>query len=344
LSQPFFLYTFGFVEANKINRFWSSVRSFLVKNDKKVGIYLICVFISTAFWFLNALNKNYSIDLAFPVEYINLPTNKALVNDPPDKFLLHVNAHGFTLLRYKLSAAFAPLVFDVNEYTDNLMQKTERSEFAIPTRQFVGRLAQQLGDEIEVVMVSPDTLKFKFDQMVSRSIRVKPDVKITLKQQYLISGSIQTKPEYVKVFGPLTILDTLRFVQTQPRQYEMASSQINEKIAIQPIGRLRFEPSEVEMTIPVEEFTESHLTVPVYLKDCPDSLLVKLFPGAVDLTFTVGLSHFSEVGPQDFKLVVDCNEIKEHKTRLRVSVESAPTLVGSLKISPEELEYLIEKK
>ena len=46
--------------------------------------------------------------------------------------------------------------------------------------------------------------------------------------------------------------------------------------------------------------------------------------------------------PEDFKLTVNYSEIKDGKERLKITSESTPAYLYDLKITPEEIEYLIE--
>ena len=91
------------------------------KNDKRVAAYLVCVAIATGFWFLNALSKTYTVKIIAPVEYNNFPRNKTFTGNLPENFEMTVRAHGFTILRHKLSFLFGPLSFNVNEMTNSRM-------------------------------------------------------------------------------------------------------------------------------------------------------------------------------------------------------------------------------
>jgi hypothetical protein len=56
----------------------------------------------------------------------------------------------------------------------------------------------------------------------------------------------------------------------------------------------------------------------------------------------VGLSSFSDIHPEDFRLNVSYSDILEGKLRLKVKTESKPPHLYDLKITPEDIEYLIE--
>jgi len=312
------------------------------RNDKRVAAYLVCVVIASVFWFLNALSKTYTVDLVAPVIYVNFPNNKTLSSKPAERFDLKIKAHGFTILRHKLSFVFMPLEFNVNDMTDNRMVESKRNSFAFPARQFLSELSYQLSNELEILSMSPDTLVFRFDPMGQKRVKVNPQIKIELKKQFQISGDIKTTPDSVTVSGPQPMLDTLRFVSTILQKFDGVDQTIQTEAAISPLKEIFFEPKNVNFQIPVEEYTEAQQSVPVTLLNQPDDVKVKLFPAKVKILFQVGLSRFADIHPEDFKLTVNYNDIKEGKQRLKITAETTPAYLYSIKIVPEELEYLIE--
>jgi YbbR domain-containing protein len=190
--------------------------------------------------------------------------------------------------------------------------------------------------------MNPDTLFFRFDKHGQKRIKVKPVVQVNLKKQYQISGEITNTPDSVLVNGPQSVLDTLQFVYTEKQQFNMADKSILAAMKINPVKELYFEPQMVDVNIPVEEFTEAQQLVSVVLAEKPANLKIKLFPARVKVSFQVGLSHFAEIHPEDFKLTVMYSDIQKGKPRLKISANSTPEYLYDLKITPEELEYLIE--
>jgi len=330
------------VKINWINRVFKYLKKVYFRNDKRVAAYLVCVTIATGFWFLNALGKTYTEDITVPVSYVNFPNNKTIASKPAEQFEMRIKAHGFTILRQKLSFLFLPLEFNVNEMTRNRMQESKKSSFAFPARQFYTELSYQLSNEVDIVSMSPDTLFFKFDQMGTKRVKVMPVMNLNLKKQFQISGEILTKPDSVTVSGAQSSIDTLQFVYTEPIRSKNADQSITTDVKIRRITEIYFDRRSVEVTIPIEEYTEAQQSVQVVLADQPASGHVKLFPSKVKISYQVGLSRFSQIDPEDFKLTVSYNDIKDGKQRLKISAETTPAFIYALKISPEELEYLIE--
>jgi hypothetical protein len=308
-----------------------------------VAVYLICVAIATGFWFLNALSKTYTVDLMATVKYVNLPYNKTLASSLPEQFDLTVEAHGFTILRNQLIFLIMPLQFDVNDLTNNRMVESKKSYFAFPTRQFLNELSYRLSNDLKITSINPDTLIFRFDKLGQKRLEVKPQVKFTLKKQFRKSGNVSVVPDSVTVNGPKVTIDSMQFAYTQSYQFIEADKTILTDALITSAKELDFEPKQVKMKIPIEEYTEAEQSVTVLLNNEPDGVKIKLFPSKVKVSFLVGLSRFSEIHPEDFRLTVSYDDILQGRQRLKINAESVPSFLYELKIFPEELEYLIEK-
>lgn len=330
------------MKSSWINKIAKYLKRVYFRNDKRVAAYLVCVIIATGFWFLNALSKTYTVDIVAPVNYVNLPDNKTLANKQPEKFDLTIRAHGFTILRQKLSFLFMPLEFNVNEMTNNRMKTDRKSRFAFPTQQFLNQLSYKLSNDLEILSMSPDTLFFRFDAMGQKRMKVKPNVQIELKKQFRIAGDVTTKPDSVVVNGPEILLDSLQNLKTEAIRTVGVSEPIHTNTKIMPVKNLYFDPKTVQVNIPVEEYTEAQKSVQVTLINEPDDVKVKLFPAHVKVAFLVGLSRFSGIQSEDFKLTVNYNDILKGKQQLKITAKSTPAYIYELKITPEELEYLIE--
>lgn len=279
-----------------------------------------------------------------PVTYTNLPENKILTNKLPDKFELTIKAHGFHILKHKISYFFSPLEFNVKVMTDNRMTISKRTNFVYPSRQFLTELSNQLSNEneMEILKMIPDTLTFKYDKMGQKWVKVKPLVTLDLEKQYQISGEITTTPDSVLANGPQSVLDTLNVITTNLKRFNSVTEPVKEMVSLPKINEVFLDTANVTINIPVEEYTEEQLPVPVVLKDQPEDMIVKLFPDKVKVTFQVGLSRFHDIDPEDFKLSVSYKEIQEGEQRLKVIVESFPSYLYDLKVTPEEIEYLIQ--
>lgn len=101
--------------------------------------------------------------------------------------------------------------------------------------------------------------------------------------------------------------------------------------------------TRVLLEIPVEEYTEKLVTVPVTIKGLPPETRINLFPDKVNISFMIALSRFKEVDPGDFQVTADYEDIKNKLELLRLKIGTQPSYVHSVSLTPEQIEYLIEK-
>ena len=83
----------------KILGYFGSSQELHIKRN--VITYGVCVIIATVLWFLNALNKEYTTEISYPIKYTELPKGKLLVSEPPKEMTLTIKAHGFAPLQHQ---------------------------------------------------------------------------------------------------------------------------------------------------------------------------------------------------------------------------------------------------
>ena len=313
-----------------------------IKNDRRVVVFAVCLFIATALWFLNALGKNYTTSLFYSVKYINPPEDLFLTSSPPSRFELKVEAHGFTLLRHKLALSTSPIILNLNTLRQN--SESNGGVISIRTQSLIPRISDQVSNEITISDINPQTITLFFDSLTTKSLPVKPDLNIQFKPQYYRKGAIRINPEHLKISGPSSLLDTMSFLSTEKISLNDLSAYIEKRVRVNHPENTRISQETVLVEIPVEQFTEKTFKVPVQVKNEPSGVSIKLFPSEVNVSFLVGLSEYENVTPADFKTLVDYQQADYDSETLDISVEEQPPFIQMLRIMPQEVDFLIEEQ
>lgn len=316
------------------------------KVNKKLVIYAFFVVLATIFWFLNALSKEYTTTVTYPVDYVNFPKDKVLINELPAHLTLKVNADGFDLLRYKMSTSFLPITFNVNAFTDNRMEQGVTLKYQLPTSHIKDRISQQISSKINLLSVSPDTLVFKFSNVVHRKVAVKADLKLNFEKQFMLSGSVGVDPDSVIVSGPSIVVDTIPWVLTRNMEFSQLTRSTKRNVSLEYIKGLEFTPKRVVVHIPVEQFTESDKRVNIEIENLPDSLRMRLFPNKIKVSYLVGLNRYETITKDQFRVVVDypSSENPQEGNLLKVRIVQYPNYLKNVRFYPPNVEYIIEKK
>jgi YbbR domain-containing protein len=325
--------------ADRINTFLNPEA---IRSNQRLVIFVICLFIASILWFLNALSKNYTTEIAYPVKYVNLPKNKFIINEPPRKLQLRVNAHGFTLLRYKLRLAFSPVVLNISEIMEE-NKVASGGYYNLQSSLILDKISRQISSDINIMNVRPPTLQLVFDSLESRFVPVGANLDIQYLSRFSQAGYMQIVPAFVEITGPRAVIEQIDTVFTQRRFFKNIKSDIEKETALDIPEKISVDPRKVVVKIQVDEFTEQSFTIPLIIKSLPSDIKVRLFPQTVEVSFSIGLKQFSEITPDIFSLYVDWSDAANGVLTLPVRVDDIPESIKSLKISPSHVEYLIER-
>jgi YbbR-like protein len=310
---------------------------------KKILLFSVFLLISVFIWFLNALGRNYTDQIEYPLVYTDMPADRVFVDEPPEFLDLNINAPGYALLRYMVLKKPVPISFKLSAFTMNRPGQ-DTSHAYILTRYLKDQVSGQLPSEIQLLEIKPDTLYFHFARRVTRMLPVKPDFVFQLDNQFTIRERIQLDPDSVQVTGPDAILDTMRSVSTERIDLGMLSRNYEDKVRLSKMEGLEYSNSRVNCSIELEKYTEVQLTIPIEVINLPDSLSIQTFPAKVRFTCNVGLSKYDRVNDKLFRAVVDYSSLDEQQKELEITIQNIPVFLLSYDYYPKSVEFLISRK
>jgi hypothetical protein len=311
-----------------------------LKKDRRLIVFAVCLLIATALWFLNALSKNYTTTINYPVKYTNPPEEMFLTSTPPKKFELKVEGYGFSLLRYKLILSPSPIVLNLASIHESY--EGSGNIITIQSQSLIQRISQQVSNEISITEISPNVITLIFDSVATKTLPVKTNLITTFKPQFYLKNEITFQPESIKVSGPSAALDTISFLETESVNISEIDENIEKVVRVKSPLNTELSTDKVLVKIPVEKFTEKELTIPVEIKNKPEDVSVKLFPSEVKVSFLVGMSNYESTTTNNFKITVDFNQADNSSETLDVTVDSQPQFIQSLRVSPQSVDFLVE--
>jgi len=315
-----------------------------VKLNQRLVIFLFFLIVSSVIWYLSKLSHEYSTTLSYPLRYEGSLKGKVLVGEPPRRVQLKVKAFGYTLLQCKMSAALSPIKLDLSKHLSQSFEGKKATQFIL-TYRLRNSVAKQLGSDIILEGIEPDTLFVELADMVMKKVQVKPIIEADFERQYMQSGNITIEPKTITISGPKSILDTISNVSTKQLKYTKLNQRVERKISLIPIHQVSFSDRSVMLTIPVEKYTEISIKVPVDVENLPDSVKLMFIPRSIDVKCNVVLSKYFTLKPLMFKAVVDYNLISNSiNKKLKVKLATVPEFVSLTDFSPKYVEYIIEKR
>lgn len=303
----------------------------------RISLFFICFAMAVAGWLFFALSNKYNYHVETVLHYTKLPQNKAFHPLQQDTVTLQIEGSGWQLLFSKLR--IKPKSIDVN------LKELGKRNFITFTDQ-LKELNLQFTSSQKVVSVQPDTLYFDFLERSIRKIPVKLIYHIGFKGQYDICDKIQMLPEYLMLTGPIEDLDSIKYWETDTLKLMGVDHTINTKVLLKSASKpnINIYPTVISVKIPVDEFTEKEVEVPVTIQNNRNFEEVKLLPEKVKITFMVSLRKYAKIDARSFKATVDLQNGKlKNYNQLPVILAKFPEFCKIIKVEPQNVDFIISK-
>jgi hypothetical protein len=304
---------------------------------KRFVVLVMCLFCAIAAWLFLALGNKYVYTAKTELIYKDEPQKKAFKALQPDAVDLQVEGTGWQLL-------FAKLRIRPQSITVSL-EKLNNRNFIVFSDQ-LSQINKQLETAQKIISVKPDTLYFDFSKRTNKRVKIKLTQNLSFTKQYGISNQIKLTPSYVNISGPEEELLKINEWYTDTLKLSNLQKTTTARVAIKQnnSNNVSIYPSSVGVKIPVDEFTEKTIEVPLRIINNNDFFDIKLYPKKVAVTFMVSLTSYQEVDADFIEATVDVNEWKKlghHK--LNVKISRFPNYCKLVSVLPSKVNFIIEK-
>lgn len=304
---------------------------------RRVFTLFACLLLAIGAWLFMALNNKYVYNAKTVLVFKNSPTKRAFYPLQSDTVDLQVEGTGWQLL-------FARLRISPPSVSISLSQLNTK-EFVTFSDQLYN-INRQLESSQKVISVRPDTLYFDFTKRTVKRVPIKLIQDLKFTKQFGIASEIILRPKYIKVAGPAEELSKITSWPTDTLHLDKLQSTTTVRVALQHSAHKNVSifPSTVEVKLPVDEFTEKTIDVPLKVINNHNYNDIKLFPKKVKVTFLVALGFYSQVDENFITATVDADEwaISHHK-QFTVKIAEFPDYCKLVNVTPSKVDFVVEK-
>lgn len=316
----------------------------LLQDDRKRAIFIFCLTLSSVFWLLSKFSRTYTTTIELPISYENLSDDRIWKIGESPRITLEVEGYGFDLIGYKYRNR-NNMVLDFN-HIEMRQRRNDVQRSFVQLSELKKDLSDRLSRSVDVISIYPDTLFFPFALRADKPLPVSVRTSVEFKPGFGVNGDIIINPPVVKVSGREQVMDTLKFAYTEALVAKGAADTLSATLRLARLdSTLRFDPPEVDVIIPIEEFTEVSYSIPITIIGLPDSLGLRLFPSSISAICRVPLSRYDELSADDFTATVEYEQISTISgDRVRPNWSLIPEAAKLVRTDPERVEFLILKK
>lgn len=307
--------------------------------NKEFLIFLFFLFLSGMFWLMMTLNETYEQEICVPVKLAGQPTNVVVTSEPDDTLKVTVRDKGYALAYYLYGDRISPLVIPFAAYAN---KQTGKGVVAAADLQKL--VSQKLAASSKITAIKPDRLDFYFNYGQSKVVPVRLAGSVSPAKTFYLARS-RVVPDSVVIYADRHLLDSIRYVTTEPLRIVNFSDTVVRKVSLARIRGVKMVPAEVRVALYPDVLTEESMEVPVKAINMPDGKVLRTFPSKVKVRFTVGVSMFRNVRPEQFAVVVDYNELAAAPSpQCTLRLKAMPHGVRSARLEMPQVDYLIEQQ
>ncbi len=316
----------------------------LLFGTKSHELLVFCFFlaVSFGFWLLQALNETLEREVQVSLNLDNVPPDVVIIDSLPPTLSVVIYDRGLTIARHSISSFFRPNRLEI-DFTKCETKKNEAEVYisAADVRRMFGQI---FAPTTKIQSYSPDTLRFSYNHGLSRTLPVKLAGSFKATSQNYIQ-SIQIEPDSVRVFAPVAMLDTMHSVYTEAFLIDGLHEAGSYHVGLHKQKLIKYEPEEINIKVNVGYYTEKTVRVPIIGLNFPAGRKLRTFPAQASITFRVESGRYHQMTADDFVLATTYEELMDNTadSKLLLHLKTVPEGVSNVRISPMEVDYLIEQ-
>ena len=304
---------------------------------KEILVFSFFVLLSFGFWLLQSLRQEYEITLTFPIRYTNVPADIALDSNTPQTITAEIKDKGSILLNYTWGRTLIPIEVDFEN------TKREKGLISVSKDAIETDIQKQLFSTTNLQNFEPQQIDVKYSRQEKKEIPVTFNGNIQLKTGFQLSGEINLSPFKITAYAAHSLLDTLKEIKTVYTEFRNADKNITQTIQLIKMEGVNLVPETVSVTIPIEEYTEKTLEIPISYSHIPANYTIRTFPSVVKVTCSVPLSRFKELSENMFEILVPYKTLEHNVSgSFPIKLTKKPDWVHTTILSPKNAEFILE--
>jgi YbbR domain-containing protein len=287
---------------------------------------------ATTFWFFNALNKDYSALITYPIEF-NFSEDSVVIIDPlPENIKVDVASGGWNLFRNTLWFSVTPIPIDLDNPTD----------IRFLTRSSLLPIVKDHLSDLTVNFLQTDTLFINIERKIEKKVKIEVDsINISLADRHQIVSPIRIRPDSVTLSGAESIISSI-----QSQYYVMIpetriDEDIDDDIRI-PLGfpdLMKASPREVNVSFDVARFENERIQIPVEKLNFPDDQIATLVDSTVTINYIIQEDLNEKFSPSDFGITADYNMLENDSLIVPILIYY-PETIYDISFTPDTLKVL----
>jgi hypothetical protein len=303
--------------------------------DEKLKVVILCIIISTTFWFFSALNKpDYVTQINYPIEVSYNESLYVAISELPDNIPLEVAGGGWDLMTRSFGFGMDPLVIRL----DDPLKEGYKMASA---------LRQEIASKLEPVLINyilVDSINFDIDVLTKREFNVIFDsTSLQFAPNFVRTSNIQVSPDKLVLVGPKSLIDTIQNPHVIGFGDRVVGDNVDENVPLLGIRNdfIKANLEEVRVTFMVTEFLQMSKDV-VIEKINFNKPSLSISPATVTVYYEWNSKVPQEADSLRLSLVVDFKKLIKRDSTITIETRPNATQMINPRITQKKVKVIYE--
>ena len=298
-------------------------------------VFLLFLALTFFFWTSSKMSESFLMGVDYGIELTGIDENVRVVSPVTSPLHVTVSGQGAALLKERRKERVIKVPAD--KFT-----MSEPGVYTMPSSVMRDSLSLMLPSSLAIGEIRPDTIRYSSVKVKNINLPIKFGGEIIDDGRYS-AERIYIKPDRVSASVEISVADSISYVLTESSNISVRSDTTEVSLKLVPArGVYICDNSTVTVGVVASQYTEKSVELPVSVRNMPPDVILRVFPSKVKIMFLVSLSDFDNVNADDFKVVVDYNDVDTSIDRVEPVLADSPMGVRNVKIQPQVLNYLLE--
>lgn len=287
-------------------------------------VVVLCAIAATVFWFFNALNKEHTATIAYPLEFRYDQARFISVKSLPTQVSLNITGSGWDLLRKSLGFKILPIQIALEKPSET---------FKIPPASILPLAVAQIG-QTKINHVANDTLFLKIEPRKQKKLKLAVNPRqLRFELGFGISSQIKISPDSVWIEGPKSLVESLSDSLVLPFPPARISQHVKTEIDLNTDASLAatFNPASATVSFAVDELRDITKQVKVVVLPATP-FRHQVSDDSVRLRLRLPASQRSAVNQLGFVALIDLREVEPGVSKVAPAIKGLPAFAELLKV------------
>jgi len=314
-----------------------------ISKKKQLVVFVFCFLFALFTWFTSNQKQHFIKKQSVRIELQNVPPQLffSSISDTMIHLELVSEKWFYNNSKNKIKT------YNIN-MSDIQFDKQEGVwEGIYPVANIINEIQKQLPDHITIQKFSPALLFMRFETLNYKKVPLKYNFNYSLAPGHFLASTIVYDPDSITISGEKKYIDTIQHIETIAKEATLLKhSEIIDLTIQQPLSitTLGFSPNSAKVYIPVEEYSEKTIEIPIHINNSfHKNKTIKIFPSTVKITCMLSVESYHTYDAQHFKAEVDIPEDPNIK-EIQIRITKKPIFAKAIKTNPSQVEYLLIAK